>query len=181
MGKRNKGQNVIDRILRNDESALYEIYDKFTNPFISFFQKYGLSITELEDTFQDTVIALYQNIMKGRVEVNEASLKTYIWSIGKYKVIDIIRMKNKNKKLEIHNDEVEPFEMRENILSKNQRLLYKHFKSLGESCQQIIKYFYYEGLTIEEIVQITDYKDANTVKSTKSRCIKQLKKLINQA
>ncbi|MEL6925658.1 MAG: hypothetical protein AAFO94_16555 [Bacteroidota bacterium] len=41
--------------------------------------------------------------------------------------------------------------------------------------------FYYRGLSIAEIVEQTDYKDANTVKAYKSRCLKKLKQLIGRS
>jgi RNA polymerase sigma-70 factor (ECF subfamily) len=174
-----KEEDYIIRILKNDESALEEIYDSFSGAFISFFRKYGLSITDLEDAFQDSIIALYQNIMQGNLKIFDGSIQTYIWAIGKYKVIDAVRKKKKN--IKIANDYVEPYETKKAQLNERQQLLYKHFKSLGKSCQKVLKYFYYEGLTLQEIVEISDYKDENSVKSSKSRCIKQLRDLIKKA
>ncbi len=173
-------QDYIRRIQKNDESALTEIYDTFFDSFIKYFKKYGLNLHEIEDAFQDTIIALFQNIVKGNLKTLEGSIKTYIWGIGKHKVVDIIR-KNTKKDFEIPKDNIEPFEIAESTLTQNQLLLQKHFKSLGDSCQKILKYFYYEGLTIQEIQLISEYKDENTVKSTKSRCIKQLRNLIKKA
>jgi RNA polymerase sigma-70 factor (ECF subfamily) len=158
---------------------LKEIYDSFSGSFTSFFRKYGLSSTELEDAFQDSVIALYQNIMRGRLKILDGSIKTYIWAIGKHKVIDTVRKKKKD--IRITDDYIEPMEVKEAQLNQKQKLLYEHFKALGKSCQKVLKYFYYEGLTLGEIVEISDYKDENSVKSSKSRCIKQLRNLIKNA
>ena len=180
MSRAKSVRSYVERMLCNDESALYEIYDDYSERFLAFIANYGLSKVEAEDIFQETIIALYQNVMKGNINIQEASMKTYIWSIGKYKAIDILRKKKKRVDWVIANDKVEPIEIKENIITVNQRLLYKHFSALGNSCQEILKSFYYDGLSIEEIVQFSNYKDANTVKSTKSRCIKKLRKLINR-
>jgi len=65
-------------------------------------------------------------------------------------------------------------------LTQEQKLLYKYFKELGKKCQQVLTFFYYRGLRIEEIVQIGGYQNANTVKAQKSRCLKTLKQLIKR-
>lgn len=171
--------DYINRIIKNDENALTELYDKYYGSFNAFFKKYGLDSSEIPDAYQDTMIALYQNIHHGKLKILDGSLKTYIWGIGKHKVIDMVR-KKALKVPEIELEEVESIVIEDSELNNHQKLLHKHFKELGESCKQILKYFYYEGLTIDEIVSISEYKDANTVKSTKSRCIKQLKSLINK-
>lgn len=118
--------------------------------------------------------------MKGKLQVQKASIKTYVWSIGKYKLVDVLR-KNKLKKQKLPEDEIEPIELRQEALSAQQEILYRHFKALGKKCQKVLKYFYYEGLSIAEIAALGEYKDANTVKSSKSRCIKQLRKLVNDS
>lgn len=179
MNNKEDEQNYIDRIKRNDEGALEEIYVSFADAFKAFFSQYGVSSTDLEDAFQDSVVALYQNVMLGKLKILDGSLKTYIWAIGKHKVIDILRKNKKN--YAPRNDQVESFEIVEPELNSRQELLRKHFKSLGQSCQKILTYFYYEGLTVREIVETTDYKDENSVKSSKSRCIKQLRNLIKSA
>ncbi|GLR19888.1 RNA polymerase sigma factor [Portibacter lacus] len=174
-----KEEDYIRRIQRNDENALKEIYDSYSDSFMAFYRGYGLSKNDLEDAFQDSIIALYQNIMQGKLKILDGSIKTYIWAIGKYKVIDSLRIKKKD--IKISNDYIEPYEIKDAELNEKQQLLYKHFKLLGKSCQKILKYFYYEGLTLQEIVEISEYKDENSVKSSKSRCIKQLRNLIKNA
>jgi RNA polymerase sigma-70 factor (ECF subfamily) len=71
-------------------------------------------------------------------------------------------------------------EYKEEGISTEQKLLTKHFKNLSESCQEILRLFYYRGLTVQEIVDGTHYKDRNTVKSHKSRCLKGLKEKIDK-
>jgi DNA-directed RNA polymerase specialized sigma24 family protein len=44
----------------------------------------------------------------------------------------------------------------------------------------VLKLFYYNGFTLEEIQQHLNYGNYNTVKSQKSRCLKNLKDLINE-
>ena len=61
--------------------------------------------------------------------------------------------------------------------SDNQLKLARRLNEISDSCRQVLQLFYYRGLTIEEIVELTHYKDGNTVRSHKSRCLKHLKSL----
>ena len=65
------------------------------------------------------------------------------------------------------------------VLTEQQQRLRTFFKKLGKKCQLVLTLFYYRGLTIEEIVEHTDYGNANTVKAQKSRCLKTLKEFVN--
>jgi len=63
-------------------------------------------------------------------------------------------------------------------LTVQQRLLKKHFKTLGRQCQELLTLFYYRGFTIKEILNHGSYNSENVVKSAKSRCMKTLKERI---
>jgi predicted DNA-binding protein YlxM (UPF0122 family) len=57
-------------------------------------------------------------------------------------------------------------------------LLRAHFKKLGKKCQEVLTLFYSRGLSIDEIVEHSDYTDGSVVRSQKSRCLKTLKDMI---
>ena len=80
------------------------------------------------------------------------------------------------EKLENENH-FEEINLEEDLPTEIQIKLSQNLKLISESCQIILKLFYYRGLTIDEIVEQTEYKDPNTVRSHKSRCLKRLKTL----
>ncbi|MGK0414378.1 MAG: putative DNA-binding protein YlxM (UPF0122 family) [Polaribacter sp.] len=57
-------------------------------------------------------------------------------------------------------------------------MLRAHFKKLGKKCQEVLTLFYSRGLSIDEIVEHSDYTDGSVVRSQKSRCLKTLKDMI---
>jgi DNA-directed RNA polymerase specialized sigma24 family protein len=73
-------------------------------------------------------------------------------------------------------EEVQLFE----IETSDDRLaqLNEALDQLGPICQQMLKLFYYNELNLEEIQHQMAYESKDTVKSQKSRCLKQLKKII---
>lgn len=176
---------TLEALRQGSDAALRKVYEENRAKFVNFARRYQLSDEENVDIYQDAFIIFYDNIRNGKVESFTSSISTYLFGIGKYLIFD--RMK-KNKKtintefdLAIVGKEDElmhGLELQEAGLTKEQRLLEKHFAALGTSCQELLTLFYYRGFTIEEIVDYTDYNSENVVKSAKSRCMKNLRERI---
>jgi len=113
-----------------------------------------------------------------------SSMKTYLFGIGKFMIFDSLKEKKRTTsyepQLHLVDDQIEAISLNPtDALSEEQILLRKYFKQLGEKCKQVLTLFYYRGLSIKEIVQEAGYKDENTAKATKSRCLKMLREMIN--
>ncbi|MTI23147.1 sigma-70 family RNA polymerase sigma factor [Fulvivirga sp. RKSG066] len=52
--------------------------------------------------------------------------------------------------------------------------------SLGHPCSEILKLFYYERKNMEEISINLGYKNADTVKNQKYKCLQRLRKLMKE-
>jgi len=51
---------------------------------------------------------------------------------------------------------------------------------LGDACQQILRLFYFMKKSMEEITGIMGYKNADTVKNQKYKCMQRLKKVYRE-
>lgn len=168
-------QNFID----GDNTALKEVYINNRLPFINFARKYQLDQDEILDIYQDSIIAMHENFINGKVEKMQSSIKTYLFGIGKYKIYSYLRENRKMGDLKNEALPDEPnFEIDESIPNEKQLIIKKALEKMGGSCRNILELFYYRGLTIEEIRISEGYQNDNTVKSQKSRCLKKLKEMI---
>jgi RNA polymerase sigma-70 factor (ECF subfamily) len=173
-------KKFLERVARDDKKALDQLYIKYREPFLAYFKKYEISDEEIKDLYQDTMIAFYQRGVKGKLSSLSSSIKTYVFGIGKNKAVDLIRKKKIDMQIKLSETEYESIQVDDIVLSPFQVKLRKHFNQLGESCKRMLTMFYYRGLDINDIVEIGGYKDANTVKSHKSRCLKKLRSLVNK-
>lgn len=175
-------QDIQLAVLKSgDELAYQKIYEENREAFISFARKYGINEETIQDIYQDTIIVLYENIASGKLETMTSSLRTYLFSIGKYKILEHFRAEKKlvNVNLGFEFKEVEDsLDFEENILNERQIALKNQLKNLGERCRNILELFYLKNLTISEIKITEGYENENTVKAQKSRCLKQLKQLM---
>ena len=51
---------------------------------------------------------------------------------------------------------------------------------LGETCRKILLLFYYENLSMKEILEATDYENEQVVRNKKYKCLKQLEQMVNE-
>lgn len=99
-------------------------------------------------------------------------------------IFDLLKEKKKTFTLntdvlsEYSNIEKVDIEFENEELTIEQQLLRTHFKKLGKKCREVLTLFYYRGLTIDDIVELTDYTSKSVVRSQKSRCLKSLKEMI---
>ncbi len=54
------------------------------------------------------------------------------------------------------------------------------FEMLGTSCKKILTLFYYENLSMKEIVEQTDYDNEQVIRNKKHKCLKALTTLVKR-
>lgn len=175
--------SILIALKNDDKSVLKSVYLEHKPAFISFAKTYKINNEDALDIYQDAIIALRENALKGNLYDLKSGLKTYLFSIGKYMIYK--RLKEK-KKLHLVNsiNETNDFEELKTTdidygFNTRQRQLQVAFNSLGTKCQALLSLFYLRGFTLDEIVVELNYNNKDVAKSQKSRCLKSLKKIIN--
>ena len=175
-------QQLIAKIKEGNEASLVEVYQRYRPPFIQWAQNsYKVDESAAADVFQDAVICLYRNIVKGKLENLTSSLKTYLFAIGK----NVLRKKLQTQVALDHDDlwivenlQAEPVDhFAEN---DRQRLVARLMDTIGEPCRSILQYYYFRGFSMEAIAQAMNYKNENVVKTQKLRCLTSLKKMVRE-
>lgn len=174
--------SLIFRLQKGDKSALEEIYKKYRTVFVNWITfSHKCSHDEAIDIFQYSIISFYENVVDGSIEeMNDAGIKTYLFSIGKNKLLADSRKQSKIS----YQDEIEDFEdegvdMSNDLKTEKRKLINKVLSDLGEPCSEILRLFYFNNLSNDEIAEIMNYKNGNTVKNLKYKCIQRIKKAIN--
>ncbi|GGB79007.1 RNA polymerase sigma factor [Dyadobacter sediminis] len=146
---------------------------------------YTLGALEAEDIYQDAMEALFQKIVLGKLENIKASLKSYLFSIGKYMIYRKIRGKNMYS-LETEELESEMFnsgQMQFISIETDQQeqqleLVARCKRKLSGACHSILDLYYAEKKSMKEIAFLLGYKNEDVVKSQKARCLAELRKCV---
>ncbi len=177
-------KTIIELLKQGDKKTLEKIYVENREGFINFAKKYNVCEYDAIDIYQDSIMVLRENAINGRIDDLKSNVSTYLFAIGKYKIYYNFRVKSKTilkndfnlveENLDFDVDLYGP------VLTKEQKLLKKYYDRLGDRCKSILNLFYYQGYNLDEIRTILNYSNKKVLKSQKSRCIKQLKDLVEK-
>lgn len=174
-------ENIITRLKNGEESILKEIYIDNRLPFINWInEKYGCELEDAKEIFQLSVVTLYDNVVNGKLETLTSSVKTYLFSIGKNKWMEWQRKQAKinyreDQLLFNHIVEEKDLEAKESLFLQVEQVM----KKMGDPCKTLLELVYYNRLTMQKICQKLQYKNENTAKNAKYKCLQRLKKQMN--
>ena len=169
------------RLFVESPQALDQFYEEHREAFVQFAGRYNLPLEDVLDAYQDAVIAMFEQVAQRRLTQLTSAVRTYLFAIGKNKLVDKLRLKGKEMPL---NDEA--FQLLDNNseaerkieLQHRQQLIKEALDQLGDPCKRLLLLFYYQRYSIEAICQAMGYNSNNVVKANKSRCMKKLRTLI---
>jgi len=174
---------IIQLIRERDPEGLTVLYETFRTEFVHWAVKFTrCDENDAFDYYQATVIIVYDNIHAGKIGDLKSSLKTYVFSVGKNLAWQHKRQKARNQKisaeyyldLHMNTDDEHSHASEENKLE----LISDCFNQLGDPCHSLLDLFYYHKNSMEEIALKLNYKNAETAKNQKYKCMERLRKLV---
>lgn len=175
---------LIKQLKEDNPEALRRVYVENRQAFFQFVKRYPIDKNMAEDIYQDAIIILRDNAKQGKLDSLTGSVRTYLFSIGKYLIYSHLRM---HKKLRVVDDFSGMYDD-ETVLSKfiverqepkqESQKLQRALAQLGPKCYEILSLFYFRGFTLDEITVELNYSGKDVAKSQKSRCLKSLKQLL---
>ena len=165
---------------------LNAIHRECKKPFTSHLsiQYPSLSILDIEEIYDDAILALYTNVKEGTLKELTCSLQTYINRIGEHKAIDMLR------KVQIETEELPEYETLDfcdrseeywladgdNMEEERKTTIYDLIEKLVEPCKKILFSFYYDHCSMEVIAQSMGMANSDVAKTQKSRCMGKVKR-----
>lgn len=179
-----------------------EIVRKWYNKLKPLFQntlkdKYKtLSYDAIDDLYQDSFLAIHKNLLLGRIKEN-TSWSSYIIQIGlNLASKDMRHIAESIDSSHVYDEDGRTALQREvermlavNALSDKsrytdpeaQRILGDELGFMPEPCSTIIRLFYFDNISMEDIAVAVNMKNATTAKSKKSQCMKVFKDRVKSA
>ena len=170
-----------------------ELHDPFVNLIKSRFN--GLFFDEIEDIYQETFLAVHENLHRGSIEA-DTNWRAYIMRIGLNQTMTYCKAKGKfvtasqaggdddderpdwlseMAPLETQVDETtdDPKE-RERMIAVMNGIM----GSLTGKCRDLLPSFYYARMSMEEICQELGYANTDSAKSQRLKCFNKLKEAV---
>jgi len=175
--------NILKLIKSDSESdnseglnCLYSICNK---TILKFITGNNGTADDAKDVIQDALIVFYEQVKNDNLELN-CSISTYIYSVSRNIWLKKIKFKGK-----FVNDLTEFISIDDNLTDgldnefRDKEFL-KMFNELGESCKEILLFYYYDNLSMKEIMDRMNFKSEQTAKNKKYKCLNYLRYIISK-
>lgn len=153
------------------------LYEEYFFMIASYIQQNNGTREDAEDIFQEVVLAFLQ-IVKADKFRGESSVKTFLHAIARNLWLNELKKRGRQEKRnQIFGNEmplIEPGVAK--LMSKQEarRQVFTVIDSLGETCRKILLAFYFEDLSIQDILAKLSYKNEQVVRNKKAKCMKSL-------
>lgn len=146
--------------------------------------KFFLKKEDAEDIFQDACLDMWNNLRNNKISERNASPRTYLNRICYNKCCKYLR----DRKPTVSLDNIRPWfdedkydnsaidslisdEYNNNMSEDKKQSIDNLVKSLKSPCNDILWLYYYENMNLEYIAKHINYRNADSVKSKKTRCM----------
>ncbi len=169
---------LLKGALKADNRSIQQLYDLALPSVISWVEENSGTEADARDIFQEALIALFRKLESGDFTLT-CTLKSFLRIMCRNLWLTKLRDRKKYKasplegieEVSLEKDVVEHLEQ-----SDRNRLFFKHFDKLGESCRKILSLFFDKTPLAEIAIQMDTSE--NYIKKRKFQCKEQLVKAV---
>ncbi len=175
-------QTYINQILKGNTNAFAFLVEKYKTMVFTLALKMLKSREEAEEISQDTFIKAYKNLDKFK---GDSKFSTWLYKIAYRTCLDSIKKNSKKYQTgTIDEITINKIKSTEGVLDSIERkeratIINKCMIELPEDERSVIWLFYFEELSLKEIIEITDLSEAN-VKVKLHRARKRLLTIVEK-
>ena len=163
---------IIEHIKAGDERSLDYLYQQHYKMMTKLVLKNSGTEDEAKDVYQDALIVFWQKVKNDNL-VLTSKISTYLYSV----CLNLWR-KELDRKKRLSNEEVDAnviidFDQKERI-----EIVNKVIQELGGTCKKVLTLYYFDGLSMTDIANELGFANADTAKTKKYKCKKELDKKI---
>ena len=175
-------QLYITKVINGDTNAFAYLVDKYKDMVFSLAYKITKNREEAEEVSQDTFIKGYKNLEKFK---GDAKFSTWLYRIAYHASLDAIKKNKKHQNtFEINEITFNQIKSVDTILEGIERIerakiMDNCLLKLPKEERSIIWMFYYDELSLREIIEITQKSEAN-IKVKLHRARKKLLTIVEE-
>ena len=183
--KQNASKTMLWDIKKGDDKVLKIVYSKYRAPFANWLRgKYRIGAEDAKEIFQHAVVIMYENVSLGKVKSLDTSIKSYLFGIGLNLAREHLRFDKR------YSNELSPrmvdhlvntTDVDDKIAFESDLLvMYDALNKLGDPCKSLLQLFYFEKMSMTSIALLLGYKNSETTKTKKFKCLDRLKRLFRK-
>lgn len=168
---------------RKMDETIKAIYRAHFESLCWHIQNNNGSRQDAEDVFQEVVVNFIDLVQKDKFR-GDSSVKTFLFSLNRFTWLNELKRRGRalarEEKYEKGQERVELDTSHFIAEREGKAEVLRLVSELGETCRKILLLFYYENLSMKDILEATDYENEQVVRNKKYKCLKQLEQMINE-
>lgn len=188
--------DIIRGIRENSSEAWRELYHSAVEGIREKIEPMLKKVKHLtfDDLFKDACITLMEDVQKGKVKEGPGTnlsgyLYTICWRMAlrqndresrpKEPVKAVVSMRNGAVIVEEPNQEMEEEDPDTAQQEEEEAFAFldKVLKSIPEDCQKLLRWFYWDKMSMKDIAPVMGLKNENVAKTKKNRCMDKFKEI----
>ena len=165
-------QDIFERICQGDEKALEELYKKYYRMMTKMVISNSGTEEEAKDIYQEALVVFWQKAVSGNL-VLTSKISTYVYSICQN-----LWRKELDRKKRLSNEEKDGVEYTDLDSKERAKIIQECINDLGDTCRNVLMYYYFDGLSMQDIADKLGFANTNTAKTKKYKCKKKLDDLV---
>lgn len=166
---------IIEKI-KNDDHKIYNyLHEKYWRMVYNLVIKKGGTREDSQDVFQVSVMIL-RHKLKDKNFVLNCAVGTFLYSVALNKWSELYRAHSRCSKADLP----ERGEHSKYFGDENSVILNEIFSKLSKSKIALLKAYYYDELSMNDIAKKYNYKNSDTVKTQKYKILQKLSELVKK-
>ncbi len=167
-----KDADILARMSKGDESALEYLYQKYYRMMIKLVTSNSGTEYEAKDIYQEALIVLWQKAVSGNL-VLTSKLSTYLYSICQN-----LWRKELDRKSRLSSETKDGSEYMDHDRDERVKIIRECIDQLGDTCQKVLTFYYFDGMSMNDIAEKLNFSSTDTAKTKKYKCKKRLDQLV---
>jgi RNA polymerase sigma factor (sigma-70 family) len=165
------------------EETIKTIYRSHFDSLSWYVMNNSGSRQDAEDVFQEVIVAFIDLVQKDKFR-GESTVKTFLYSLNRHTWLNELKRRGRalarEEKYEKEQERTAPDTGHLIAAREGKAEIMRLMGELGETCRKILLLYYYENLTMKEILDATEYENEQVVRNKKYKCLKQLEQMITE-
>jgi len=163
------------------DAAVRMLYGSYFDFLGIYVQQHSGSDADAEDVFQEVIVAFIDLVQRDKFR-GESSIKTFLFALNRNIWLNELKKRKRaaarETKYEREQSTEDPGVAHYIGAREGRQQLMEVIGRLGSVCQQILLAYYYEGLSMKQILEQLKYENEQVVRNKKHKCMKKLDELI---
>ncbi|WPU91566.1 RNA polymerase sigma factor [Mucilaginibacter sabulilitoris] len=162
--------------------AIGFIYRSYYAVLSNYVKQNQGSEQDAEDVFQEMIVTFIDIVRQGKFK-GESTIKTFLFALNKYTWLNELKKRGRamarDGKYENEKDTDEK-DVSDFLIERDaKKMVMTLMDKLGVICRQILTAYYYDNLSMKEILPMVNYENEQVLRNKKYKCLKSLEEMLS--